>query len=340
LPCPGEVLTVDHDGVTYEYCSETCLEAQESTDQDRTNYHGFRRFETNVDALEAGLPQGVPRNSFVLLTDMAGTRTEAIKAELVWRALQRGESVVYVSFLEPPVSVVQKFANLDWNVLPSLESGQLKILDCFTYRLDHPDRMQDRMNEWNTHIAEAAKAGTVTARDPTATGQLQNQLDRCVKGMDMHDSGIVVIDSLTELGSLVQPVQAYNFVKDIRAEICKSRFVPIFAGATITGEAEGFPHDLGYMVDGIIEMRLNEELVKGALIKQIRVRKMNGVLTYPEWSAYEYTSGQGIVMFDPIEEMEAAAEEKEEVSVEVADESDPEPSSNGSSPDSAPEPEV
>jgi len=60
------------------------------------------------------------------------------------------------------------------------------------------------------------------------------------------------------------------------------------------------------MVDGIVEMRLNEELIENALIKQLRVRKMSGVLTYSEWDVYEYTAGEGIVTFDPVAQMEAA----------------------------------
>jgi KaiC/GvpD/RAD55 family RecA-like ATPase len=304
--------------VTYEYCSAACRDAQGDTDRAFTQYHGFRRYDTGVDALDASLPQGVPRNSFVMLTDLAGTRSEAILAELVWRALQRGEPVVYVTLLEPPVSVIQKFVTLEWNVLPYLESGQLHILDCFTYRLDDHDRMFDRMDEWNHHLATVAEDATSTVRDPSATRQLENQLDRCLGEQGMADAGIVVIDSLTELGTLVQPVQAYDFVKDVRAEVCKGRFVPVFAGATRAAEELEFPHDMGYMVDGIIEVRLNEEIVEGALIKQIRVRKMSGVLTYPEWSAYEYTSGRGIVTFDPLEEIEKSREpEVEKVDEEV-----------------------
>jgi KaiC/GvpD/RAD55 family RecA-like ATPase len=324
LPCPKDPLTVEHDGVTYHYCSESCRDTQGADEGLVTQYHGFRRYEPNVDALDAGLPQGVPRNSFVMLTDLAGTRSEAIMAELVWRALQRGEPVVYMTFLEPPVSVIQKFVTLEWNVLPYLESGQFHILDCFTYRLDNRERMFDRMDEWNHHLATIAEDATTTARDPTATRELESQLDRVLEAKGMDDSGIVVIDSLTELGTLVQPVQAYNFVKDVRAEVCKGRFVPIFAGATRAGEELEFPHDLGYMVDGIVEMRLNEDLVEGALIKQIRVRKMNGVLTFPEWTAYEYTSGQGIVMFDPLEEIE-----KSEAEAEIADAMDEEPPDDG-----------
>jgi KaiC/GvpD/RAD55 family RecA-like ATPase len=318
LPCPRESLTVEHDDVTYEFCSAACRDAQRDAEHAFTQYHGFRRYDTNVDALDASLPQGVPRNSFVMLTDLAGTRSEAIMAELVWRALQRGEPVVYVTFLEPPVSVIQKFVTLEWNVLPYLESGQLRLLDCFTYRLDDHDRMFDRMDDWNHHLATVAEDATTTARDPSATRQLENELDHCLGDLGMDDAGIVVIDSLTELGTLVQPVQAYDFVKNVRAEVCKGRFVPVFAGATRASEELEFPHDMGYMVDGIIEVRLNEDIVEGALIKQIRVRKMSGVLTYPEWSAYEYTSGRGIVTFDPLEEMEKSREpEVEKVDEEV-----------------------
>jgi KaiC/GvpD/RAD55 family RecA-like ATPase len=313
LPCPRDPVRLERDGVDYAFCSEACRAAQADSSRVFTQYHGFRRFRPNVTALDAGLPQGVPRNSFVMLTDLAGTRSEAIKAELVWRALQRGESVVYVTFLEPPVSVIQKFLTLEWNVLPYIESGDLYIIDCFTYRLDDRDRMTEGMDDWNHHLAGVADGSTTQVRDPSATRQVKDDLNRALDDLDVTDDAIVVIDSLTELGTLVQRNQAYDFVKDVRAEVCKSRFVPVFAGATRTTEELEFPHDLGYMVDGIVELRLNEEIIEGALVKQIRVRKMNGVLTFPEWTAYEYTSGQGIVMFDPLEEVEKSRERREAV---------------------------
>jgi KaiC/GvpD/RAD55 family RecA-like ATPase len=331
LPIPAGAVTMDQDGVTYKFCSETCHEAISTADRVFTEYHGFRRLGTGVSALDSSLPEGIPRNSFVMLTDLAGTRREALQAELVWRALQRGEPVVLMSFLEPPVSVIQEFVSLEWNVLPSIEDGNLHILDCFTYRVDDRDRMQDRMSTWNAHLQKVAEQSTTTVRDPSDVSQLENRLDGVLEEMDMQDRGIVVIDTLTELGSLVQPVQAYSFVKNVRADVCKGRFVPIFASATLTGEGDGFPHDLGYMVDGIVEMRLNEELVQGALVKQIRTRKMSGVLTFPEWQSYEYTAGQGIVTFDPQEQLEqaeaeaTAAEEAEAAETSVAEEGDEEP---------------
>jgi KaiC/GvpD/RAD55 family RecA-like ATPase len=184
--------------------------------------------------------------------------------------------------------------------------------------VDDRERLYDRYNEWNTHLRDVTEDATTTVRDPSEIRELQSRLDSALESLSMHDTGVVVIDSLTELGSLVQPVQAYRFLKDVRADVCKGRFVPVFAGATVMSEEVAFPHDLRYAVDGIVEMRPNEDLVEGALVKQIRVREMDGVLTYPEWTAYEYTPGKGIVTFDPIEELERSGSETAESDVSAA----------------------
>lgn len=301
LPIPETPVELDHEGETYLFCSKQCRDAVEEMEKVFTQYHGFRRTPTGIGPVDESLPQGVPRNSFVMLTDLAGTRTESIRAELVWRALQRGEPAVMVSFLEPPVSVIQDFVTLDWNVLPYLESGQLQFVDAFTYRMGDRERMYDRLNDWNRHLAQFCEEETERVRDPSDTGELENRIDDALERRNMEDQGIVVVDSLNEFGSLLQPVQAYQFVKDIRATVCKSRFVPVYASATVSNDGEGFPHDLDYMVDGIIELGLNDDLVEGSLLKQVRVRKMNGVLTLPKWALYEYTAGEGIVTIDPQE---------------------------------------
>jgi KaiC/GvpD/RAD55 family RecA-like ATPase len=313
LPCPTEPVTVKHHETVYEFCTEACRDAMGETDRAFTEYHGFRRIRTGVSGIDTFLPQGLPRNSFVLLANDVGSRDDALRAELVWRALERGDPAAFVSFTEPPISVVENFLSLDWNVLPYLESGQFHIVDCFMYRMDDRDRerMFDRMDEWNRHIYDITKPVTQTIRDPSDVSELHNKLDNCLEVLKMSDCGIIVFDSLTEFGTLVQPVQAYNFVKDIRADICKGRFVPVFAGATFTTEEESFPHDLGYAVDGIVDMQVNGNIVDDTLIKRIRIRKMNSVLAIPEWVAYEFTAGKGLVTFDPIAEMDDTYEDGE-----------------------------
>ncbi|WP_276299528.1 RAD55 family ATPase [Halorussus lipolyticus] len=321
LPYSTDPVTMECEDETREFCTEACRDAMAETDRAFTEYHGFRRIRTGISGLDKFLPQGFPRNSFVLLANDEGSRDDALRAELVWRALERNEPAAFVTFTEPPISVVENFLSLDWNVLPYLESGQLHIVDCFTYRMEGRDRerMFDRMDEWNRHIYDITRPVTQTVRDPSDVSELHNKLDNCLEGLGMSDCGVVVIDSLTEFGTLVQPVRAYNFVKDIRADICKGRFVPIFAGGTITGEEKTFPHDLGYAMDGIVDMQVNPEIVSDTLIKRIRIRKMNGVLAIPEWVAYEFTGGKGLVTFDPIAEMDDAYEEGEREETERDD---------------------
>ena len=305
LPIPEVPVALEFDGEQYAFCSETCRDAMVDSDRVFTEYHGHRRFSSGVAALDRSLPQGIPRNAFVLIGGQAGTRDTALQAELVWRTLQREEPAVFVAFQNPPMAVVEHFVTLGWNVLPYLESGQLGILDCFTERLGDPDRMIDRMCEWNRHLDRATDPATVTVSDPSDTGELANKLDNLLEARSMVDTGAVVVDSLTEFGSLVQPIQAYDFVKDVRADVCKGRFVPVFAGATYGGsEDEPFPHDLDYLVDGVVD--LNGSIVEDTLLKRIRVRKMRGVLAVPEWRAFEYTSHTGMVPFDPETEIEKA----------------------------------
>ncbi|WP_423743498.1 ATPase domain-containing protein (plasmid) [Haladaptatus sp. SPP-AMP-3] len=306
LPCPEIPVPLEYGDTTYEFCSRTCRDEMRRSDRVFTTYHGFRQINTGVSALDDHLPEGLPRNSFVLLSGEGGTRDNAIQSELVWRTLRRGEPAIVVSFTEPPISVIEQFLSLEWNVLPYLESGLLHVLDCFTYRVGDRDRMFTRMDEWNQFLHRIVASATTTVRDPSDTSELQNKLDNCLESLAMSDTGVVAIDSLTEFGSLVQPVQAYDFVKDIRADVCKGRFVIVFAGATFTGEEDAFPHDMAYVIDGLIDLQLNGSIIEDVLIKRVRIRKMNGVLTIPEWVAYEYTGGNGLVTFDPMEELEKA----------------------------------
>jgi KaiC/GvpD/RAD55 family RecA-like ATPase/YHS domain-containing protein len=335
LPFPETAVEMDYDGETYEFCSESCRDAMADSDRVFTEFRGYRRFRPGVAGLDRRLPQGMLRNSFVLLTGQAGTRAGAVQAEIVWRALQRGEPALVVSFQEPPISVVESFLTLDWNVLPYLQNGQLEILDCFTYRLEDHERMHDRMNDWNRYLVDVVGPATTAVRDGSDVRELENKIDSCLDGRDVSDTGVVTIDSLTELGTIVQPVQAYDFVKDLRADVCKGRFVPVFAGATYTGNGDSFPHDLEYIADGVVDFELNGELVRDTLLKRTRIRKMNGVLSISEWSAYEYTAGKGMIPFDPEVEMEREDDDGErrtddEASGDAAVESAPPGAGDGS----------
>jgi KaiC/GvpD/RAD55 family RecA-like ATPase/YHS domain-containing protein len=301
LTIPEDPLTTDHQGVTYHFCSAPCRETLLAEDRVFTEYHGGRRFDPGVSALRAGLPKGMPRNAFVLVSGQPGTRDEALQGEVVWRTLQRGEPAVIVAFLDTPVSVVQEFVDLGWNVLPYLASGQLRLLDCFSYRLDDAEGRTESMSDWNRHLHRVAARSTRAVRDPSNPQAVLNAVERSVDEVADSDAeeGVVVIDSLTEFGSLVQPVQGYDFVKDLRAGVAKARGVPVFAGASRIDNGDDFPHDLGYITDGIIDLVLSDEVVEDTLMKRIRVRKMTGVLSIRRWATYEFAEGRGLVAADP-----------------------------------------
>lgn len=304
--CTTEPVTASIEGEAYTFCTEACRTEMERTETDFTQYRGFRRIRPGVAGLNNSLPEGMPRNAFVLIAGETGTREDALGAELMWRTLERDEPAVLVSFTEPPISVVQRFLDLGWNVLPALESDQLRIVDCFTSRIDDSDRFRRRLNRWNKHLRSISEPQTTVA-DPTYQAEIRTKIDNAIDDLNMVDCGAVYIDSLTEFGSLSQPVRAYDFVKDLRAEVCKGRFVPVFAGATIIGNGEEFPHDLSYMLDGIVELALTGSVVEDTLIRRLRVRKMTGVLAITEWKAYEFTRNRGLVTFDPLEEMANAS---------------------------------
>jgi KaiC/GvpD/RAD55 family RecA-like ATPase len=308
-PIPGESVERSIDGATYRFCSTICGDAQADSDRVFTRYHGHRRFAPGVAALDETLPQGCPRNSFCLLSGQAGTRGSAIIAELCWRALERGEPAVYVTFREPPSAVVERFVTMDWNVLPALEDGQFRVVDCFTHLQDGTEQVARKTSPWIAHVADAVEPVTNVVRDPSDVSEILHKIDSCLSENDAVESGIVVIDSLTEFGTLVQPVQAYRFVKRLRASIPKGRFVPVFANATVTSDTDTFPHDLSYVADGVIDLQLDDTIIEDTLFKRIRVRKLDDVLVYPDWTTFEYTSGIGMLTFDPQEQLAAQADE-------------------------------
>lgn len=304
LPIPGQPIRTMVGQDEYTFCTQACQDELDRLDSVSTAFHGSRKVHLGISGLDRYLPQGIPRNSFILLSGEPGTRKDALGVELVWRTLQRGEPAVVVSFTEPPISVVQRFLDLGWNVFPALENDRLRIVDCFTPRIDHVDRFRRQLNYWNRHLSTVTEPRTATVNDPSDPAEIRNKIENVTGALDMVDQGIVSIDSLTEFGTLVQPIRAYDFVKDLRAHVAKARFVPLVAGATITtDEATEFPHDLAYVVDGIVELALADSIINDTLIRRVRVRKMNGVLAITEWTAFEYTSDRGMVPFDPVEEI-------------------------------------
>lgn len=309
LPIPCRTVVERRHGREYHFCSESCRESFVAGAKETTSVHQFKRRPFDVAGLDDQLPEGFSRNSFVLLSSMPGTAEESLHAELVWRTLQRGEPAVVVVFEEPPFAVVEFLCSMEWNVIPYLETGQLRFVDCFTERVTTYREDPARLTEWNRYVYGITAEATERVSDFTSFSVLHDHVDAVVEDVEAYDAGLVLIDSLDEL-AIIQPANALPFVKDLRADFCKGRLVTVVAGATFVFQDSGFPQNVRYFADGIVELDVVERgdgadataagTADGRRFERtVRVLKMQGVKVDVERVPYEYERGIGLVTTRP-----------------------------------------
>ncbi|QLG49402.1 RAD55 family ATPase [Natrinema halophilum] len=289
-PIPGEPEESD-DG---RFCSVACREAA-ADNSTMTDPHAYKRVATGIEPIDSLVPNGIPADSFLLLLGDEGTRRAELEIELAWRALERGEPAVVVSFANPPTATLERFYQNGWNVLPALENDRLRIVDCYTHRLDDRDAFLDHRNEWTAFVGEAAEDAIIEVRDPSDRRELTNSLYGALDDLEMNETGLVTLDSLDELETLLQDRQVHDLVKDIRATVCKARFVPVVAAASTASDGE-YPES-EYVFDGIVDLRLDDQHAPDARLKQLAVRKLIGAQTLPQWVTYEYEPARGLFAF-------------------------------------------
>lgn len=287
------------DDTTGPFCSAACRDA--AAEDKFVRDSSYKRFTTGVEPLDTLVPRGIPSDAFVLLTGDEGTRRAELTTELVWRALTRGEPAVIVAFNNPPTAVLERFFALDWNVLPHLEMDRLRIVDCFTHRLEDRDAFENTRNDWGQFVGDVAEDSVVAVRDPSDVREVANALNRALDDLEMTETGVVVVDSIDEIDTLIQDRVIHNFVKDVRATVCKARFVPMFASATTSGD-RAYPIDDEYVFDGIVDLRLADHVVPGTRLTQLGIRKLIGAQFVPQWETYAVRPERGLFSFDPATE--------------------------------------
>ncbi|QLK27555.1 recombinase RecA [Natrinema zhouii] len=289
-PIPGDV----EEGDDGRYCSVACRDATD--DSMLSDPRAYKRFVSSVEPLDSLVPNGIPADSFLLLSGDEGTRRAELGIELVWRALERGEPAVVVSLANPPTATLERFYQNGWNVLPALENDRLRILDCYTHRLDDREAFLEQRNEWTTFVGEAAADAIVEVRDPSDRRELTNSVTGALDDLEMTETGLVTIDSLDELETVFRDRQVYDFVEELRATVCKARFVPVVAAASTADENAP---ESEYAFDGIVDLRLTDRLATDVRLKQLAVRKLIGAQFLPQWVTYEHEPARGLFAFGP-----------------------------------------
>lgn len=212
----------------------------------------------------------------ILLLGETGTAKSSIMLDLLHKILSvREEPCIFVNVDDPYLSVEQHAATLGWNIAEFEDRGQLKFLDCFSFRMD----------------AKEAPSHVVPVSNPKDLRSLTASLFGLIDELQMVDRGAVFVDSLTEMFTLVSETgpllyQVIDTVKAWRARGPKERRVPFFCshhlGIDQYRELEAL---LLYAVDGIIDLRFDPVLFdeKQILGHQMRVRHMKGVAHQTRW---------------------------------------------------------
>lgn len=294
----------DHDG---PFCSRYC-EGEANDQEPFVGQHGYKLAPTAIAPLDTLLPRGIRRNSLVLLSAEEGTRLRELQIELAWRRLQRDESAVIISYVDPPSVVVERFLSLGWNVIPYLERGDLYMLDCFTHRLSDRSQFHSRKNRWNRFLLPIVREAHTEVRDPSDIREVESRLDDTIEKLSMAEGGVVILDSVDEVESMIQDIRAENFIREVRADVCKSRFVPMYVGKT-AGETDQSQSrapeptagstELAAVADGVVDLRLSSEIVPETRLTQIGIRQMDAVPYVPQWLTVEVQGSRGFVSFDP-----------------------------------------
>ena len=87
----------------------------------------------------------------------------------------------------------------------------------------------------------------------------------------------------------------FSALKNLRAIACSIRFVPVWSVAHY-GLSSNFPSGFDYLSDGLIDLRFEQKLMEtGILVKQLRIRRMSGVKSYPIWVSFRIEPHKGCV---------------------------------------------
>lgn len=245
-----------------------------------------KSFETGIDAVDKVLPKGIPRNSLTILAGDLGTGKSVLMEQLLYSMLKvEKEPCIYMNFEGPPIALQQDMESFGWDIDRYLDSGQLKFLDCFSFRMEPTETPK------YSHFV----------KDPKDLHSVTSALFTMMEEMKMMGRGAVFVDSLTEMFTLVQEERPLVFhmldgVKSWRAKGPKERLVPFFCSHHTPLRAYADLDDLlFYVVDGIVDVRFNPGFAdRGLLVKQFRIRKMKGAPHETYWVTFQVTAS-GIV---------------------------------------------
>jgi len=248
------------------------------------------------------IPEGIPRNTFFLINGEPGTGKGAFLSELVYKRLKFNEPVIYFTLDDSPLSIIQRLAALGWDIVPYLKDNKIKFIDCFSYRMIDKESPVMKIPRINEQIWKEVEEDIIPCEPKQNLYNMLSTVSSLLNKINIVNKGILVIDSLTELATTHTQERALEFIKTLRARLCKERFIQIFAVNNIgIPQLEVFSSLLNYFSDGIIDFRFEPSLMKkGILIKQFRIRKLSGTESRNIWLTFTIKKDKGLTVSDKV----------------------------------------
>jgi len=223
-----------------------------------------------VPIIDELLPEGFPRNSFILLFGEGGTGKSVALSQAAGARIRAGEPCVYVIFDDSPTCILEEFSRRGINYREAMDNDTLIIIDCFSFR----SRTFQKADEAIRVVANPRDHHTLT-------GDILSAATTCGGNCS------VFIDSLTEFFTLSEPTSALETVKNWRAELCKAMNMTLIATYHVgIKSVDDLAAMLDYLMDGIIDFRFDPSTEPRALLSQLRVRKMKRSIHDTEWHSF------------------------------------------------------
>jgi KaiC/GvpD/RAD55 family RecA-like ATPase len=226
------------------------------------------RVNFGIPMVDSLLPECFPRDSFVLLFGEGGTGKSVTLIQASGNKFLAGEPCIFVTFDDSPYSIIENFKRLGFDCQLAMETGLLRIIDCFSFRVRMPPKPNDAIKVVQNPMDHHELTGIILSMAEALEGR-----------------GSVFIDSLTEFFTLSEPTSTLETIKNWRAELCKTMGITVYASYHVGVKSiDEFAGMLDYLVDGMIDFRFDPLLAQqGLLARQLRIRKMKGASHDTVW---------------------------------------------------------
>jgi len=237
----------------------------------------IERVKLGVDVLNYILPEGVPRNSLILIEGSGGSGKSIITMHIAREFISRGEEVLFVELDDDPETLVDNLSSLGVDPLKLREENKLFAIDGYSFRIKGKARKRCPI--------------VVEEINPQNIDALISRIINVIDGAGIMNRGLLILDSLNEVMAYSEASKVGELVRELRANIAKARgIVTIVVLHTSTEDTRVFANALDYVVDGVIEAETVTQTPMGIELpiplRQIMVKKMKGVSHRTGWTLF------------------------------------------------------